>query len=296
MSILEAQLFNTNFKAKDLVDHLDISLNSTVKLNNGVEMPIFGLGTWDLKLKRGYQAILWALEAGYRLLDTAEVYGNEKEVGLAIKDSGVPREEVFITTKVYNTSQGFDSTLKAFEESLRKLDISYIDLYLIHAPVTDLRFDTWKALEKLLGEGKTNAIGVSNYSIRHLTESLEQFSIIPAVNQAEFSPFLYQKDLLDFCKSHNIVLEGYSPLTKGGKLNSQTLIDIGKKYVKSPAQILIRWGLQHDVVQIPRSSNKDHIYENANVFDFQIGDDEMQTLDSLNEDFRAYGLDPNSYK
>ena len=275
---------------------LDINLDSKVKLNNGVEMPLFGLGTWALNGRAGYQAILWALEAGYRLLDTAEIYGNEKEVGLAIKDSGIPREEIFITTKVFNTSQGFENTLNAFEESLRKLNVSYIDLYLIHAPVTDLRLKTWKAMEKLLEEGKTRAIGVSNYTIRHLTEHLEHFSIIPAVNQVEFSPFLYQKDLLDFCKSQNVVLEGYSPLTKGDKINSQDLIDIGKKYMKSPAQILIRWGLQHDVIQIPRSGNKDHLIENANVFDFKIRDEDMQILNSLNEDFRAYGLDPNSYK
>ncbi len=275
---------------------LEINLNSTVKLNNGVEMPIFGLGTWALTGKKGYQAILWALEAGYRLLDTAEVYGNEKRVGLAIKDSGIPREEIFVTTKVYHTSQGFDKTLNAFEESLRRLDLSYIDLYLIHVPATNLRLDTWKAFEKLLNEGKTRAIGVSNYMIQHLTEQLDHFSITPAVNQVEFSPFLYQKDLLEFCNSHNIVLEGYSPLTKGDKINTQILIDIGKKYMKTPAQILIRWGLQHDVVQIPRSGNKDHIYENANIFDFQIKDDDMRTLDSLSEDFRAYGLDPNNYK
>jgi diketogulonate reductase-like aldo/keto reductase len=278
------------------VNPLEINLNSNVKLNNGVEMPIFGLGTWDLRGKMGYQAILWALEAGYRLLDTAEVYGNEKRVGLAIKDSGIPREEIFITTKVFNTSQGFENTLKAFQESLRKLDVSYIDLYLIHAPVTNLRLDTWKALEKLLDEGKTRTIGVSNYTTKHLTEQLDHYSTVPAVNQVEFSPFLYQKDLLDFCNSHNIVLEGYSTLTKGVKLNNQTLIDIAKKYMKSTTQILIRWGLQHDVIQIPRSGNKDHIYENADVFDFQIKDDDMLTLDSLNEDFRAYGLDPNNYK
>ncbi len=275
---------------------LDINLNSTVKLNNGVKMPLFGFGTWALNGRRGYQAILWALEAGYRLLDTAEGYGNEKRVGLAIKDSGIPREEIFITTKVFHASQGFENTLKAFEESLGRLNVSYIDLYLIHVPLTNLRFETWKAFEKLLNEGKTRAIGVSNYTIRHLTEHLDHFSIIPAINQVEFSPFLYQKDLLYFCKSHNIILGGYSPLTKGDKLNSQTLIDIGKKYMKSSAQILIRWGLQHDVIQIPRSGNKDHIIENANVFDFQINDDDMLTLDSLNEDFRAYGLDPNNYK
>ena len=275
---------------------LDINLNSRVKLNNGIEMPVFGLGTWALNGRKGYQAILWALEAGYRLLDTAEGYGNEKRVGLAIKDSGIPREEIFITTKVFRASQGFENTLKAFEESLGRLNVSYLDLYLIHEPITNLRLDTWKAFEKLLNEGKTHAIGVSNYTIRHLTEQLEHFSIIPAVNQVEFSPFTYHEDLLDFCKSHNIVLEGYSPLTKGDKLNQQSLIDIGKKYGKSPAQILIRWGLQHDVIQIPRSSNKDHIYENANVFDFEIKDEDILTLDSLNEDFHAYGLEPNSYE
>ena len=275
---------------------LDINLNSKVKLNNGVEMPLFGLGTWALRGRRGSQAILWALEAGYKLIDTAEIYGNEKEVGLAIKDSEIPREEIFITTKVYNTSQGFENTLKAFEGSLLKLNISYIDLYLIHAPVTDLRLETWKAMEKLSEEGKLRAIGVSNYNISHLNEHLEHFSVIPAINQVEFSPFLYQKELIDFCKSQNIVVEGYSPLTKGDKLNTKTIIDIGKNYMKSPAQILIRWGLQHDVIQIPRSSNKDHIIENADVFDFHIEDEDMLTLNSLNEGFRAYGLDPNNYK
>lgn len=257
-------------------------------------MPVFGLGTWALNESKGKQAILWALEAGYRLIDTAVIYGNEEIVGLAIKESEIPREEIFITTKILN--QGFENTLNSFEESLQRLNVSYIDLYLIHVPITDLRLETWKAFEKLYEEGKIRAIGVSNYMIRHLTELLEHFSIIPAVNQVEFSPFIYQKDLLDFCNSNSVILEAYCPLTKGEKLNNQSLIDIGKKYMKSPAQILIRWGLQHSIVQIPRSINKDHLYENADIFDFQIEDEDMQTLNSLNEDFRAYGLDPNSYK
>ncbi len=275
---------------------LDINLNSIVKLNNGVEMPVFGLGTWTLNGKKGYQAILWALEAGYRLFDTATAYSNEKRVGSAIKDSGIPREEIFITTKVWNNSQGYESTLKAFEGSLRKLDVNYIDLYLIHWPVTDLRFETWKALEKLLKDEKVRVIGVSNYTIRHLKEHMERFSTIPAINQVEFSPFLYQSELLNYCESHNIILEAWSPLTRGSRFNIESLVTIANAYGKSTAQILIRWGLQHKVIQIPKSGNKSHIYENTEVFDFEISDEEMAILDNLNENFRSLGMNPDTYK
>ena len=265
---------------------ISLDINSTLRLNIGVEIPLLGFGTWDLRMKEGYKAVLWALEKGIRLIDTATVYENEKEVGLAIKDSGIPREEIFITTKVFSTAPGYESTLKAFEESIQKLNVTYVDLYLIHWPLTDLRLETWKALEKLYEDKKTRAIGVSNYTIRHLNEHFEHFTTVPTVNQVEFSPFLYQKDLLDFCKSHEIVVEAYSPLTQGSKLDNETLLTIGKKYGKSPAQILIRWGLQHKIVQIPKSTKENHIAENIDVFDFILNENDMKELDNLNEDFR----------
>ncbi|KKM81831.1 hypothetical protein LCGC14_1325800 [marine sediment metagenome] len=265
---------------------MSLDINSTVRLNNGVEMPLLGIGTWALTMKKGYQAILWALEKGIRLIDTATIYGNEKKVGSAIKDSGIPRDKIFLTTKVWNADQGYEGTLKAFEESIRKLNITYVDLYLIHWPVTDLRAETWKALEKLNEDKKTRAIGVSNYTIRHLNEHFEHFTTAPAVNQVEFSPFLYQKDLLDFCNSREIVVEAYSPLTKGSKFDNETLLAIGKKYGKSPAQILIRWGLQHNIVQIPKSAKENHISENIDVFDFILNENDMKELDNLDEDYR----------
>ena len=269
---------------KKKVKKTSLNINSTVKLNNGVEMPLLGFGTWGLTGKKGYQAILWALEKGIRLIDTAAIYGNEKKVGLAIKDSGIPRDDIFITTKVWNAAQGYESTLKAFEESILKLNVSYIDLYLIHVPLTNLRLETWKALEKLYENKKARAIGVSNYTIRHLDEHFEHFTAAPTVNQVEFSPFLYQKDLLDFCISHEIVVEAYSPLTRGSKFDNETLLAIGKKYGKCPAQILIRWGIQHNIVQIPKSANENHIAENVDVFDFILDENDMKDLDNLNED------------
>jgi len=279
------------------VKKTSLDINSTAKLNNGVEIPLLGFGTWGLTAKKAYQAILWALEKGIRLIDTATIYGNEKRVGLAIKDSGIPRDEIFITTKVWNDAQGYENTLKAFEESILKLKVSYVDLYLIHWPVTDLRLETWKALEKLYNDEKTRAIGVSNYTIRHLNEHFEQFTTIPTVNQVEFSPFLYQKDLLDFCVSHDIVVEAYSPLARGSKFDNETLLTIGKKYGKSSAQILIRWGLQHSIIQIPKSGKENHIAENVDVFDFILDKNDMKELDNLNEDHRTNIYNnPNQFK
>ena len=277
--------------------NMSLEINSTIKLNNGIEIPLLGFGTWSLTLKKGYQAILWALEKGIRLIDTATVYGNEKKVGSAIRDSGIPREEIFITTKVYPKAPGDESTLQTFEESIRKLNVTYVDLYLIHFPLTGLRLETWKALEKLYEDKKARAIGVSNYTIRHLSEHIEHFTTMPTVNQVEFSPFLYQKDLLDFCVSHDIVVEAYSPLTQGTKFDNETLLAIGKKYGKSPAQILIRWGLQHNIIQIPKSANENHIAENIDVFDFILNENEMKELDNLHEDHRINPMgDPEKIK
>jgi diketogulonate reductase-like aldo/keto reductase len=271
-----------------------IRIDTKVKLNQGVEMPIFGLGTYQTRRgKETQKAVTYALEAGYRLVDTASMYGNEKDVGEAVGKSGMPREEIFITTKLWNSDHGYNKTLAAFEESLKKLGLSYVDLYLIHWPVEGLRKESWRALERLLKEGKCRAIGVSNYMIWHLKELLESSSTVPAVNQVEFSPYLYQKELLEFCRRHDIQLEAYSPLTKGHKLNDPKLKEVALKYSKSPAQILIRWALQKQVMVIPKSSRREGILENADVFDFEISDEDMKLLDSFNQNLRT-SWDPST--
>jgi len=264
-----------------------ISIDTAVKLNNGVEMPIFGLGTYRARAGEAREAVLQALKVGYRLIDTASMYGNEKDVGEALRKSGLPRKEIFITTKLWNSDHGYDKALAAFEESRKKLGLDYVDLYLIHWPVESLRNETWKAMEKLLEEGKCRAIGVSNYMIDHLTDLLAISPVMPAVNQVEFSPFLYQKDLLEFCRSNNIQLESYSPLTKGHMLDDARLSEVARKYSKSTAQILIRWTLQKDVIVIPKSSRKEKIRENADVFDFEISSEDMDRLDALHENMRV---------
>lgn len=266
----------------------EIRIDTRVKLNNGVEMPIFGIGTFLMGGGRETRkAVLCALEAGYRLIDTAAMYGNENDVGEAVRESGIPREEIFITTKLRNDDHGYDRAVAAFEESLRLLGLSYVDLYLIHWPVENLRCESWRALENLLEEGKCRAIGVSNYMIWHLEELLSSSSTVPAINQVEFSPYLYQRELLEFCCSNGIVLEGYSPLTKGYRLNDPRLRGIASKYSKTPAQILIRWSLQKGVITIPKSSRRERIYENANVFDFEISQEDMRALDSFDEGLRT---------
>ncbi len=271
-----------------------INLSAKVKLNNGVDMPIFGLGTWQITSgKEAEEAVLNAFKAGYRLIDTAQIYGNEESVGKALNKSGVPREEVFITTKLWNSDHGYESAIAACERSLKRLELSYIDLYLIHWPVTSLRNEAWRAMETLLEEEKCRAIGVSNYMIRHLEEILDNSSTIPAVNQVEFSPYLYQKELLGFCSSHGIQLEAYSPLTRGLKLKDPRLVSIARKYHKSTAQILIRWVLQRGIVAIPKSSKEEHIHDNANVFDFAISTEDMRAIDSFNTNLRI-GWDPST--
>jgi len=266
----------------------EMRIDTRIKLNNGVEIPIFGLGTFQTRSGREtHDAVLYTLQAGYRLIDTAAAYGNEEDVGEAVRKSGIAREEIFITTKLWNTDHGYDRALKAFEKSLNRLGLSYVDLYLIHWPEGGLRNESWRALEKLLSEGKCRAIGVSNYTTQHLKELLKNSSTVPAVNQVEFHPYLYQKELLEFCNLHKIQLEAYSPLTKGRKLNDPKLLKIAQKYSRTSAQILIRWVLQKGVVVIPKSSRKERIEENARVFDFEISDEDMKALDSFNQDYRT---------
>ncbi len=255
------------------------------KLNNGVEMPMLGLGTWQLRAeKEAENAVTWALEAGYRHIDTAAYYNNEESVGKALRNSGLPREEIFVTTKLKNDDH--KDPLRAFNTSLRKLDINYIDLYLIHWPVQSMRNNTWKVFEKLYKEGRCRAIGVSNFTIRHLKELLKVAKIVPAVNQVEFTPYLYQKELLEFCEKNKIQVEAYSPLTRGKKLKDTKLVEIAKKYDKTTAQVLLRWALQHDVVVIPKSKTKQRIEENFSVFDFRLSAKDMKKFDGFNEDLR----------
>lgn len=237
------------------------------------------------------QSVRHALEVGYRSIDTAAGYRNETGVGAAIKECGIPREELFITTKLANSDQGYESTLRAFEESRRKLDLDYIDLYLIHWPGKDKYKETWKAFEKLHKEGYIRAIGVSNFKIHHLESLKQESNTIPAVNQVEYHPLLNQKELLQYCKAEGIQLEAWSPIMKGN-LDLPQITEIANKYGKTPAQIVLRWDLQHGVVTIPKSVRKERILENANIFDFALSEEDMNAIDSMNKDYR-FGPDPD---
>jgi diketogulonate reductase-like aldo/keto reductase len=265
---------------------MQLSITSTFKLNNGVEIPRFGLGTWRSPKGAATQnAVRWALEAGYRHIDTAKLYDNEEDVGRIVANGPLKREEVFVTTKVWDTEQGYETTLQACEDSLKRLGMAYIDLYLVHWPIPGLRGETWRALIKLYESGKCRAIGVSNYTIRHLKELLANTPIVPAVNQIEFSPFLYRKELLEFCRSQGIAVEAYSPLSKARKLDNPTLTTVAARHHKTPAQVMIRWALQHDLVVIPKSIHQERILENAAVFSFELTAADMGLLDALNEDY-----------
>lgn len=269
---------------------MTLTINSTITLANSVKMPLFGLGTYLLTGNHGQKAIEFALKIGYRLIDTATLYNNEKIVGNALKNSKIARNEVFITSKVWNSDQGYSRTINAFNKSLSNLDVEYMDLYLIHWPVEGKWKDTWHALEDLYNKGKVRAIGVSNFYINHLEELLQIASIKPMVNQIEFHPFLYKKDVLEFCQEKGIVLESYAPLTHGYKFNdvkSPQFLQIMEKYNKSAAQLMLRWNIQHGNVIIPKSINPTHIRENVDIFDFTISFDDMHYLDSINEDFHS---------
>jgi diketogulonate reductase-like aldo/keto reductase len=265
---------------------LKLSLKSTLSLNNGIKMPVFGLGTF--LSERGdttRKAVLYALEAGYCHIDTAAVYGNEADVGAGVRESGIPRAEIFITTKVWNEDQGYDSTLRAFDASLERLKMDYVDLYLVHWPVTGKRFDTWRALIHLYEQKRCRAIGVSNYTIRHLNELLADSPLVPMVNQFELHPFNARKELVAYCQEKGIAVTSYSPLARGRKLADPALAAIASRYHKSPAQIAIRWILQQGLIVIPKSVHRERIFENAQVFDFEISPADMTALDGLNDNY-----------
>jgi diketogulonate reductase-like aldo/keto reductase len=263
-------------------------------LHNGVKMPWLGLGVW--KTKEGNEvidAVKTALQAGYLSIDTAAAYGNEEGVGKGIKESGVAREELFITTKVWNADQGYDSTLRAFEDSRKKLGLEIIDLYLIHWPVKDKFKDTWRALEKLYNDGAVRAIGVSNFHVHHLKDVISGSDIVPMVNQVEYHPLLSQTELRTFCQSNNIQLEAWSPLMQGN-LDLPLLTELAAKYGKSPAQIILRWDLQNGVVTIPKSIHENRIRENSGIFDFTLSEDDAAKINALNKNHR-FGPDPDNF-
>ncbi|MBP3965317.1 aldo/keto reductase [Paenibacillus lignilyticus] len=274
------------------------TISSGVTLNNGVVMPWLGLGVWQGRPEDGAHvehAVRTAIEAGYRSIDTAAAYRNEQGVGRAVRASGVPREEIFVTTKVDNANQGYDATLKAFDKSLDELGMDYIDLYLIHWPVSAHYMETWRAMEKLYAEGKVRAIGVSNFQIRHLDTLLAACSVVPAVNQVEYHPRLTQKELQGYCNGKGIQLVAWSPLMLGRLLEEPLVQELAGKYGRTGAQIVLRWDLQNGVVTIPKSAKAERIYENADIFGFELSLGDMERLDALNRNERS-GMDPDKFE
>lgn len=270
-------------------------LGDMVTLNNGVQMPRLGLGVWQSENgTETVNAVKWAIEAGYRHIDTASMYENEESVGQGIHESGVPRGDIFVTSKLHPDDQGYDETLRAFDATMQRLGFDTLDLYLIHWPrPAAKRAGSWQALEKLYQDGRVRAIGVSNYAPDHVNELLAQGKVVPAVNQFELTPYNYRsrEALVTLCREHEIAVEAYSPLARGRKLDDPRLVALAEKYARTPAQIMLRYLVQQDVIIIPKSVNEGRIRENGNVFDFTISEDDMLKLSGLDEAL-AYAPDP----
>lgn len=257
-----------------------------LKLNSRQTIPGIGLGTWQLGAGReAEETVSEALKIGYRLIDTAKIYANEVSVGEAIAQSGINREDIFVTTKLWPSDFGYEKTKKAFDESLNRLRLGYIDLYLIHWPQHDsqARLESWRAMEEIFKAGRAKAIGVSNFQIPHLEELIENSEIKPAVNQIEFHPFIYdkQKAVLDFCQKHDIAVEAYSPLARARQLNNPLISKVAAKHSKTPAQVMLRWAIQQGTIPIPKSVNPRRIRQNLEVFDFELSEREVEALDGL---------------
>ncbi len=281
------------------VDNMITHLQDTVTLNNGVKMPGFGLGVF--KVEEGpelVEAVKAAIKNGYRSIDTAAIYENEEGVGEGIrqglKETGLSREELFVTSKVWNSDLGYEETLKAYETSLQKLGLDYLDLYLIHWPVERKYKDAWRALETLYKDGKVKAIGVSNFQIHHLEDLLQDAEVKPVINQVEYHPRLTQKELRAYCEQQNIQLEAWSPLMQGELLDNDVLSAIASKHNKSTAQVILRWDVQNGVITIPKSTKEHRIIQNADIFDFKLTSDEMKQIDALNQNHRV-GPDPDNF-
>lgn len=275
------------------------SLQDTTTLANGVKMPWLGLGVF--KVEEGQEvenSVYWALKHGYRSIDTAAVYGNEKGVGEGIKKGmeafSLSREDLFITSKVWNSDLGYEETLAAYEASLEKLGLEYLDLYLIHWPVEGKYKDAWRAMEKLYKDGKVKAIGVSNFHIHHLEDLMKDAEVKPMVDQVECHPQLTQRELKAFCDEQGIQMEAWSPLAQGQLLDNPVLKEIAERHNKSVAQVILRWDLQYGIVTIPKSIKEHRIIENADVFDFELSDEEMNRIFELNQDQRV-GPDPDNF-
>lgn len=272
------------------------SITSTVRLNNGVEIPCLGLGVYrSAPGGETRAAVAWALEAGYRHIDTATAYGNEADVGAAIRESGVPREEVFVTTKLWNEDHGYERALQAMDESLDRLGFDYVDLYLVHWPVEGARQESWRAMEEILKRGRARAVGVSNYMVHHLEELLAACEVVPAVNQIELSPFNFRSraEVVSLCRERGIAVEAYSPLTKARRLQEPEVVRVAERHGKTPAQVLIRYALEKETIVLPKSTHQDRIRENADVFDFRLSREELDRLDALDEGL-ATGWDPTT--
>jgi len=272
-----------------------MDLSSTVKLNNGVDIPILGLGTYQIGDDEAtYNAIRYAIDAGYRHIDTAAGYHNETSIGRAIKESGIKREDIFITTKLWNEEHRKDNQYKAFEESLERLGIDYLDMYLMHWPVREKYVESWKVLEQIYKEGRARAVGVCNFHIHHLEDIFAASDLMPAVNQVECHPWLTQVELVDYTQKKGIIFEPWSPFGVGALLENEALKTIAKKYNKSVAQLILKWGLQRGFINIPKSANKERIIENTKIFDFTIADDDMAEMFTLNNGWRS-GANPETF-
>lgn len=268
-----------------------------IVLNNGVRMPQLGIGVWRASDREADDSVTEALRLGYRSIDTAAMYGNEPGVGRAVAASGVPRDQLFVTTKLNNPDHGYDPALRAFDASLSRLGFDYVDLYLIHwpQPRQNRYVETWRALEKLYADGRTRAVGVSNFQIAHLRRLLDETDVVPALNQIELHPYLAQSQLRAFHAEHGIATEAWSPLAKGGALlRDQVITTLAAKYDRTPAQVVLRWHIQHGNVVIPKSVHAERIAENFDVFGFELATDDMAAIDDLDRDGRT-GPHPDTF-